>query len=34
MTFDRVLERQDRLEIERARKELAKVLDQAEFELE
>ena len=27
-------ERQDRLEIERARKELAKVLDQAEFELE
>ena len=34
MTFERVLERQDRLEIERARKVLAKVLDDAEITLE
>ena len=33
MQFDRVLERQDRLEIERARKTLAKVLDEAEFQM-
>ena len=32
MSFDRVLSRQDRLEIERARKTLAKTLDDIEFE--
>ena len=31
MQFDRVLSRQDRLEIERARKDLAKILDDVEF---
>ena len=33
MAFDRVLELQDRLEIEQARKTLAKTLDEIEFEL-